>query len=74
MRWGLHDEDIAGGQRVSEEVACEKFHPVRNATLGYKFLKDWFDLGQIVTGARKMRMRAGHGCWQHALRASDIDK
>jgi hypothetical protein len=33
-----HDEDIAGGQRVSEEVACEKFHPVRNATLGYEFL------------------------------------
>jgi hypothetical protein len=42
--------------------------------LGDEFLKDRLDLGQVVSGAGKMIMRAGYGNWHHALRRADIDE
>jgi hypothetical protein len=55
-------------------VQAEKFHPVRNATLGYEFLKDWFDLRADRNRRPKDADARGRRLWQHALRASDIDK
>jgi hypothetical protein len=42
--------------------------------LGDEFLKDRLNLGQVVSGARKMVMRAGDGNWHHALCRADIDE
>jgi hypothetical protein len=42
--------------------------------LGYEFLEDWLDLGQVVSFALKMRMRAGERRRHRALRGSDIDE
>jgi hypothetical protein len=69
-----HDEDIGCRQGVREEVSAKKFYPVSHSMLGDEFLKDRLDLGQVVSGAGKMIIRAGYGNWHHALRRADIDE
>src|SRR3984893_2448534 len=69
-----HDKDIGWRQGVREEVSAKKFYPLLHSMLGYEFLKDRLDFGQVVSGARKMVMRAGDGNWHHALCRADVDE
>jgi hypothetical protein len=69
-----HDEDIGRRERVREEISRQKFYPAGYTTLGYEFLEDWLHLGQIISSARKMRMRSGKSGRHHALRGANVGK
>jgi hypothetical protein len=56
------------------EVSAKKFHSLLHTMLSDEFLKNWLDLGQVVSGAGKMIMPAGDGNRQHALCRADINE
>lgn len=69
-----HNEDIGRWEGIHEEIACQKFYPVRYTTLSDKFLEDRLDLGQNISGTGKMWMRSGKSGRHHTLRGADVGK